>query len=76
MLKANILNATPVKIAYRGAAMSSRHRYTPTHSHIETVESNIECQFLGQKTKLRVAKYVPTVQVPRTLMYRGRSYQA
>ena len=59
-----------MKLSYR------RAEYTLTHSPIETVETNIECGFLGHTSKLRVPKHTPTRSGQRTLKYRGVSYQA
>ncbi len=50
-----------------------------TYNHIptaiETVETAIECQFMGNKTHMRVAKQTP-VSASRALKYRGISYRA
>lgn len=51
-------------------------KYTVTSRSIETVETDIECSFLGNITKLRVPKHMPTQQAQHTLKYRGTSYKA
>ena len=57
-----------MQLSYHGA------KYTPSARTVETVETNITCQFLGKTTKLRVAKSVPTPSLQSELKYRGRCY--
>jgi len=59
-----------MKLSYHGAT------YTYAPRHIEMIETDIDCCFLGKTTKLRVAKPVPSQQVHRTLTYRGVRYQS
>ena len=59
-----------MKLSYRGST------YTLTQSPIQTVESSLECRFLGNSTKLRVAKLLPKEHTRHTLKYRGAIYQA
>lgn len=53
--------------------LSKTYDYAPVV--VETVETDTECQFMGNKTRLRVAKQTP-VKASRTLKYRGVSYRA
>lgn len=59
-----------MKLTYHGAT------YTYNNRSIETVETDIECGFLGKTTKLRVPKFIPTQQTLRTFTYRGTRYKA
>lgn len=58
-----------MKLSYHGAT------YTYTPRHIETIETSIDCCFLGKTSKLRVAKPIPTEQARYSLTYRGVGYQ-
>lgn len=49
--------------------------YSHAPIHVETVETAVECQFLGNRTPMRVAKQVPA-RATQTLKYRGACYQA
>ncbi|MEO1391638.1 MAG: DUF4278 domain-containing protein [Cyanobacteria bacterium J06634_5] len=59
-----------MKLTYHGAT------YTVSQPLIETVETDIDCRFLGKTTKLRVPKYVPARQHSQDLIYRGNKYRA
>ena len=58
-----------MKLTYHGAT------YTTTPQRIETIETTIECSFLGNTTKLKVAKHAPNHPPLHILKYRGISYQ-
>lgn len=58
-----------MQLTYHGAT------YTTTPQRVETIETSIECRFLGNTTKMKIAKYIPHRQVLRDLTYRGASYR-
>ena len=59
-----------MKLSYRGST------YTLAQPPIQVVETSLECRFLGNSAKLRVAKPAADQHVRHTLKYRGVSYQA
>lgn len=59
-----------MKLSYRGT------EYTITYPQIETIEIDVECSFLGNTTKLRVPKHMPSQSLPHQLKYRGNSYHS
>ncbi|MEO0760048.1 MAG: DUF4278 domain-containing protein [Cyanobacteria bacterium J06648_16] len=59
-----------MKLSHLGAT----YNYTPRQ--IETVETDIECQFLGKTAKLRIPKQPLNHRNQDMLKYRGVSYRA
>ena len=59
-----------MQLSYHGA------KYTFVDPGVETIETDITCQFMGQKTKMRVAKRLPASRATNQLKYRGRTYIA
>ncbi|MEL7494005.1 MAG: DUF4278 domain-containing protein [Cyanobacteria bacterium J06554_11] len=59
-----------MKLSFHGAT------YTYAPKAVETIETNIECRFMGSRSKLRVVKRMPSEHARHSLKYRGIGYQA
>lgn len=57
-----------MQLNFKGAS------YTYKPQLLETVETDVICQFLGNTRKLRVVKQAPTHRNQNRLKYRGVNY--